>query len=152
MATLVSTTQQQLGLLFDAVAVADRVIAQCFAFRAELIDQTRRFSEAHAAEIPRGPQALWSREEIAQRELSSELAVTLRIPERSAETLLAESKALVQDLPATRAALHDGVISYRHAQATRLSRGVWADRSRDAKRRARRQPPARQSRQAARFP
>ncbi|WP_166788702.1 DUF222 domain-containing protein [Cryobacterium sp. HLT2-28] len=123
MATLVSTTQQQLGLLFDAVAVAvavavaDRVIAQCFAFRAELIDQTRRFSEAHAAEIPRGPQALWSREEIAQRELSSELAATLRIPERSAETLLAESKALVQDLPATRAALHDGVISYRHAQA-----------------------------------
>jgi hypothetical protein len=116
MATPVSTTQQQLGLLFDAVGVADRMIAQCFAFRAEVIDQARRFSEAHTATIPRGEQSRWSQEEIARRELSSELAATLRIPERTAETLLAESRALADDLPATRAALADGLISYRHAQ------------------------------------
>ena len=103
MATPVSTTQQQLGLLFDAVGVAERMIAQCFAFRAEVIDQARRFSEAHTATIPRGEQSRWSQEEIARRELSSELAATLRIPERTAETLLAESRALADDLPATRA-------------------------------------------------
>jgi len=116
MATPVSTTQQQLGLLLDAVSVADRMIAQCFAFRAEVIDQARRFSEAHTASIPRGEQSRWTQEEIARRELSSELAATLRIPERTAETLLAESRALADELPTTRAALAAGLISYRHAQ------------------------------------
>ncbi|MBG6059731.1 hypothetical protein RCH16_003132 [Cryobacterium sp. MP_M5] len=116
MAIPVSTTQQQLGLLFDEVAAADKAIARCFAARAEAVDRARRFSEAQAASIPLSLQSRWSREEIAQRELSSELAATLRIPERTAETLLAESQALVKDLPATRAALAEGRISYRHAQ------------------------------------
>ncbi|MBG6059369.1 hypothetical protein IWX89_002826, partial [Cryobacterium sp. MP_M3] len=117
MATPVSTTQQQLGRLFDEVAAADKAIARCFAVRAEAVDRARRFSAAQAASIPLSLQSRWSREEIAQRELSSELAATLRIPERTAETLLAESQALAEDLPGTRAALAEGRISYRHAQA-----------------------------------
>ncbi|TFB94109.1 DUF222 domain-containing protein [Cryobacterium sp. HLT2-28] len=116
MATPVSTSQQQLGLLFDAVAAADKAIARCFAVRAEAVDRARRFSAAQAGSIPLSLQSRWSREEIAQRELSSELAATLRIPERTAETLLAESQALAEHLPATRAALAEGRISYRHAQ------------------------------------
>ena len=43
----------------------------------------------------------------------------MRIRERTAETLLVQSQSLVEDLPATRAALHEGLISYRHAQAMR---------------------------------
>jgi len=117
MATPVCTTQHELGRLFDAVAAADKAIAQCFAARAEAVDRARRFSAAHAASIPLSLQARWSREEIAERELSSELAATLRIPERTAENLLAESQALTEHLPATRAALAAGRISYRHAQA-----------------------------------
>ncbi|MEC5177904.1 hypothetical protein RCH16_002930 [Cryobacterium sp. MP_M5] len=117
MAIPVSTTQQQLGRLFDEVAAADKAIARCFAVRAEAVDRARRFSAAQAASIPLSLQSRWSREEIAQRELSSELAATLRIPERTAETLLAESQALAEDLPGTRAALAEGRISYRHAQA-----------------------------------
>jgi hypothetical protein len=116
MATLVSTSQQQLGRLFDAVAAAEKAIAQAFASRAEAVDRARRFSAAHAAGIPLSLQARWSREEIAERELSSELAATLRVPERTAENLLAESRALADDLPGTRAALAAGRISYRHAQ------------------------------------
>ena len=116
MATPVCTSQQQLGRLFDAVAAAEKTIAQAFAARAEAVDRARRFSAAHAAAIPLSLQARWTREEIAERELSSELAATLRIPERTAENLLAESQALTEHLPATRAALAAGRISYRHAQ------------------------------------
>ena len=116
MSTSVGTTQEQLGHLFDAVAAADQVIAQAFAVRAAAVDEARRFSEAHAGEIPLGPNSRWDRDEIARRELSSELAATLRLPEPTALNLLAESRALAEELPATRAALQAGLISYRHAQ------------------------------------
>ncbi|TFD40527.1 HNH endonuclease [Cryobacterium sp. TMT2-10] len=116
MSTSVGTTQKQLGLLFDAVAAADRVIARNHAVRAAAVDEARRFSEAHAAEIPLGPHSRWDRDEIARREFSSELAATLHLPEPTADNLIAESRALTENLPGTRAALEDGLISYRHAQ------------------------------------
>lgn len=116
MSTSVGTTQKQLGLLFDAVAAADRVIGQAFAVRAAAVDEARRFSEAHAGEIPLSPRSRWDRDEIARRELSSELAATLRLPEPTALNLLAESRALAEELPATREVLQEGLISYRHAQ------------------------------------
>jgi hypothetical protein len=50
------------------------------------------------------------------RALRAELAAALRIPERTAETQLAVSELLVNDLPDTLAALVAGKISYRHAQ------------------------------------
>jgi hypothetical protein len=50
------------------------------------------------------------------RSLRAELAVALRIPERTAENQLAVAKALVNDLPDTLAALTAGEVSYRHAQ------------------------------------
>jgi hypothetical protein len=50
------------------------------------------------------------------RSLRAELAVALRIPERTAENQLAVAKALVNDLPDTLAALTAGEIGYRHAQ------------------------------------
>ena len=117
MSTSVGTTQEQLGHLFDAVAAAERVIAQAFAVRAAAVDEARRFSEAHAGEIPLGPRSRWDRDEIASRELSSELAATLRLPEPTALNLLAESRTLAEELPAAREALQAGLISYRHAQA-----------------------------------
>ncbi|WP_166789171.1 HNH endonuclease signature motif containing protein [Cryobacterium sp. TmT2-59] len=64
----------------------------------------------------RGPGARWDAREVAEREFSSELACTIRVPQRTAENLVAESRALAVDLPATRAALASGEISYRHAQ------------------------------------
>jgi len=116
MSSSVGTTQEQLGYLFDAVAEADRVIARAFAVRSAAIDEARRFSEAHAGEIPLSPRSRWDRDEIASRELSSELAATLRLPEPTALNLLAESRTLAEQLPATREALQAGLISYRHAQ------------------------------------
>ncbi|TFD30299.1 HNH endonuclease [Cryobacterium cryoconiti] len=112
----VSTAQAQLGSRFDAISALDRSLARGFAQRAEMIDEARRFSEATAANAPRNTSARWDPAEIARREFSSELACTLHIPEPTAVSLIAESQALADDLPATRAALEAGEISYRHAQ------------------------------------
>ncbi|TFC95702.1 DUF222 domain-containing protein, partial [Cryobacterium sp. TmT3-12] len=47
----------------------------------------------------------------------SELACTIRIPRRTAENLIAESRALAEELPATWVALAAGEVSYQHARA-----------------------------------
>jgi hypothetical protein len=116
MTTSVSTSQAQLGSRFDAIAAVDRGLARGFAKRADMIDEARRFSEKIAGTTPRSPGARWEPDEIARREFSSELACTLRLPEPTAVSLIAESRALAEDLPGTRAALQAGEISYRHAQ------------------------------------
>jgi hypothetical protein len=98
--------------LVESVAAVDRMISSLTAARAELVDRVRQWSEAAA-----GParQDGWSPAVVARRELVSELATALRMPERSVENLIAESAALEHDFPATRAALQSGVITYRHA-------------------------------------
>ncbi|MDJ0323310.1 DUF222 domain-containing protein [Cryobacterium sp. PH31-AA6] len=107
--------QEALGSRFDAIAAAEREIASACARRAALVDEARRFSEATAASraVPGGR---WPAETVAQREFVSELALTLRLPQRTAENLIEDSRALAEELPATRAALQTGEISYRHAQ------------------------------------
>jgi hypothetical protein len=107
--------QEALGSRFDAIAAAEREIAAACARRAALVDEARRFSETTAASraVPGGR---WPAETVAQREFVSELAVTLRFPQRTAENLIEDSRALAEELPATRAALQTGEISYRHAQ------------------------------------
>ncbi|HSP53411.1 MAG TPA: HNH endonuclease, partial [Cryobacterium sp.] len=116
MTTSVSTAESQLGSRFDAIAAVDRGLARGFAERAGMIDEARRFSEQIAAHAPRRAGSRWDADEIARREFSSELACTLRIPEPTAVSLIAESRALAEDLPGTWAALLAGEISYRHAQ------------------------------------
>ncbi|TFD82729.1 DUF222 domain-containing protein [Cryobacterium fucosi] len=107
--------QEGLGTRFKAIAAAEREIAAAFARRATLVDEARRYSEATAASraVPGGR---WPAGVVAEREFVSELAVTLRFPQRTAENLIEASRALADDLPATRAALEAGTISYRHAQ------------------------------------
>jgi hypothetical protein len=50
------------------------------------------------------------------RSLRAELALALRVPERTAEAQLVVAEALVNDLPDTLVALTAGEVSYRHAQ------------------------------------
>ena len=114
--------QEGLGSRFDAIAATDREIAAAFARRAAQVDEARRFSEA-TTPAEASPGGRWTAAMVAEREFVSELAVTLRLPQRTAETLIAESTALADDLPATRAALAAGEISYRHAQV--LVRQAW---------------------------
>jgi hypothetical protein len=101
--------------LLDAVAGIDKSVASLLAMRARMIDQSRAWMEASAAASPlsRGPHADG---ELARQLLVAELAPLLRIPAGSATHLVAESRSLVADLPATLEALGRGEMSYRHAQ------------------------------------
>ena len=117
MTASVIAQQEAQGARFEAIAAAERAISQAFAARAELVDEARRFSAANAATSAREPGSRWDASTIAQREFVSELACTIRVPQRTAENLIAESRALAEKLPATREALQSGEISYRQAQA-----------------------------------
>ncbi len=114
--------------LIDAIVAADGMMASITAYRAQLIAQAGTFSElstlselsansAHsersAPERPSG----WDAATVAHRELVTELACALRLPERTTETLIAHSGILAAQLPATLEALQRGEITYRHAQS-----------------------------------
>ncbi|WP_323373919.1 DUF222 domain-containing protein [Microbacterium sp. STN6] len=105
-----------LGDLVDGVAALDRMLANVSAMRAELIDQARQWSELSTNASSLAGQPGWSAATIARKVLVSELAAALRLPERTTETLVADSEALMHELPATLQALREGEISYRHAQ------------------------------------
>lgn len=107
-----------MGELIDDVAEADRAVARAAARRAALIDQARSWSEATESLMPPDDSEVrrWAAARVARRCLVSELAAALRLPERSAENLIEESRSLLRELPATMNALTEGEISYRHAQ------------------------------------
>lgn len=122
------------GELVDSIAATDRILASVSAARAELIDQARQWSEITEAtsgslvssspidnpfafDFTTGNASTrgWDAATVARRVLVSELACALRLPERTVETLVEESRSLLHDLPATLDALRNGKISYRHA-------------------------------------
>ncbi|HZK59168.1 MAG TPA: HNH endonuclease, partial [Cryobacterium sp.] len=92
-----------LGDLVDAVVMTDRIIAQAFALRAGVIDQVRLWSEisenAAALTLERSTGPGWNARTVARRVVAAELACALRIPERTAENLLEQSRALLHELP-----------------------------------------------------
>ncbi|HEY0260531.1 MAG TPA: DUF222 domain-containing protein [Lacisediminihabitans sp.] len=104
--------------LIETIVATERILASTTALRAELVDQARVWSEIRATMSSDGRrQGGWDASTVARRELVTELACALRMPERSVENLIAQSSSLVHDLPATLAALKDGEIGYRHATA-----------------------------------
>ena len=125
---------ETLGRHFDAIRETQAEAARVDARLVEQVDEARRFAEAaarDAAMVPtkvalaaQVPLARWDAAMIAEREFVTELACTLRLPVRSTETLIAESQALMHDLPATRTALQNGSITYRHAQV--LINQAWS--------------------------
>lgn len=104
-----------LGDLIDSIAALDRMEASLAAYKAELIEQARRWSEVTEQSLGVSDGG-WNAEVRARRVIASELACALRIPERTAESLIADSAALAR-LPETFAALSAGTISWRHARA-----------------------------------
>ena len=118
-----------MGGVLDTVETMDRIAGATAAARAELIDSARLHSLAIAAEgagisgsgsggggvLGSEPEG-WNSVTRARREFVFDIAARLRIPERTAETLIAESERLVHFLRATHTALGAGEISYRHAQ------------------------------------
>lgn len=112
-----------LGSLIDLVLDSEQARAVADADRARRIDAARLFSELTVntsalvapAYVGFGGDAY--QRDLVSRVLVSELAALLRLPDRTVQTLIAESQALVHDFPDTLAALGAGQISYRHAHA-----------------------------------
>jgi hypothetical protein len=100
--------------LFDVVGGMSRTTAMLDGMRAEAIAQAISWNGMIEPGAPTG--SSMSRE-LRLRALRAELALVMRIPESTAEAMLAASEKLVHDLPQTLAVLKTGEISYRHAQA-----------------------------------
>lgn len=101
----------------DRIAAADAALDRVVALQAEIDALTARRTEAirdfeHAFEAAYPPAAA----AFADRARRAELACALRLPERTAERMMGEARALVDRLPATLAMLGRGLFSYRHAQ------------------------------------
>ena len=114
--SLHGTMADTLGGLIDGIAQLDRMQTSLAAHKAELVDQARQWAELMEAardDSDRG----WNSAVRARRTIVTELACALRIPERTAESLVADSQSLMTDLPATFAALGAGEISWRHARS-----------------------------------
>lgn len=116
-ASLPGAMNDTLGELVDAIVATDRMLATVSAWRAELVDQARQWSELGAAARPGSRVGGWDAATIARRELVTEIAAALRLPERTTEALIDDSQSLIQDLPETTQALRDGDVSCRHAQS-----------------------------------
>jgi len=130
--------------MYDAIRDADREINQATAKRAAAIYAAQRTladvgrARAEAAERAGGRRPPWSPEEATKEEFTCEVGALLRLPRRTAETLIEASRTLAEDLPATREALTSGVISYRHAQVImEQAWGIKVDGDPEASARAR---------------
>jgi len=115
--------RETLADILSTMEDVDAVVGATLAARAQLVDSARLMSEAMAVEqasdgaVPYGREPKgWNSAVRLRRELVFDIAVRLRIPERSAETLIGESQALLHRLTATHRLLADGAISYGHVK------------------------------------
>jgi hypothetical protein len=122
-------------------ARAHREIARASAKRARALDELRQWSAdpvnakllnpnyaaGSAAEDAAGPVltdaaasrrkvAAWEDQEVARRTVISEVACTLHLAERTAESLIGEASMFAGPMKATLQAMSTGKISYRHGQ------------------------------------
>ncbi|MEC5183598.1 hypothetical protein RCH12_001053 [Cryobacterium sp. MP_3.1] len=116
---------------------AHRRIAKATAERARALAELQRWSSDpatakllnpdYAAESARGPVrtdadasprkiAVWEDQEIARRTITTEVACSLRLADRTAENLISESSMFAGPMQATLTAMRAGEISYRHGQ------------------------------------
>ncbi|NYF10454.1 hypothetical protein HDC94_001610 [Leifsonia sp. AK011] len=114
--SLYGAMSNTLGAMVDSIEAVDRMINSLQARKLELVDQARQWSEVTQTSSGVSNDRGWTPGVRARRELVAELACVLRIPEPTAETMVATSKALVHELPATLASLSEGRVSLRHAE------------------------------------
>jgi hypothetical protein len=104
--------------LVDELIEADRAVNTANAARLDAVDRLRRWNELMAAAEPPSPPGPrdWTTEARAGSELLFEVACALRLPERTAANLIADTQYLAEQLPATFTALRDGRISLQHVR------------------------------------
>jgi hypothetical protein len=113
--TAAAVVDGAMGTLLDSIVEVEELIAGLLALRAVGIDEVQRLALAAEGPARSGPGRPWSPQVAARRVAASELAAATRISEREAEQLVADSAALVHELPATLESLRSGRVSYRHA-------------------------------------
>ncbi|MDQ1608300.1 MAG: hypothetical protein QOE16_1032, partial [Microbacteriaceae bacterium] len=111
--TIQAVVADTVSEMMDAVVALDRMASGIRGLQAQLLDQVRRVSGLGSIGSSRQGAAGRGME---LRSLRAELALALRVPERTAEAQLVVAEALVHDLPDTLVALTAGEIGYRHAQ------------------------------------
>ena len=127
--TAVAAVDLDTGVVVDAIVELDRIIARLMAVRAVAINELHELALAASPPPPGGRG--WSTTVTARRVAATELCAALRISEREAEQLVADSAALVQKLPTTLDGLRTGALSYRHAsilidEARSLPAEAWS--------------------------
>ena len=115
--SFVEQADNALGSLVDGLVETERMGARVAAMRIERVDQIRRFTELNTPVSTSHGMRPWSQAATARRTAVSEVAAALRIPERSAETLIEEARMLSERLPLTMAGLSAGDFSFRHAKS-----------------------------------
>ncbi len=113
-------SMHHLDQLVEALTATDALVAAAMATRVRLLDRARRWSEHHAhllvAATEHGPAGgAVADQGLARRAVVAELACALRVPERTMDETLVQAEVLVDELPATMAALDAGTIAYPHA-------------------------------------
>jgi Domain of unknown function (DUF222) len=106
-----------LGGLVDGLVGLERSAARLAAWKVEQVDQLRRTAELTIEVTTSRGMRAWSQKATARRTAVSEVALALRLPERSAEALIEDARMLMGRLPATMAGLRAGDFSFRHAKA-----------------------------------
>lgn len=120
-----------ISVVLDTLVEVERMIASLTAYRAVALDEVQRLARAAEADRPSRDRG-WSAVVTARRVAVSEVSAALRMSEREAEQLIANSSALVDELPATLSALREGRVSYRHTnvlvdEARSLPASAWAE-------------------------
>jgi hypothetical protein len=105
----------QAGLI-ESVAGLDAMIASLSARRAEVVHQAHAWAQVTVDRVVPVGQPPKRRAELAERSFVAEIACALRMSERSAQKLIAESDTLVDTLPASFSALCQGRIGYARAR------------------------------------
>ncbi|TFC55519.1 MULTISPECIES: HNH endonuclease signature motif containing protein [unclassified Cryobacterium] len=135
--TLQEQAQATLARKVATARKAHRSIAKATAKRARALADLQRWSSDpatakllnpdYAAESVRGPVLAdadasprkipaWEDQEIARRTITTEVACSLRLADRTAENLIGESSLFAGPMQATLTAMSSGEISYRHGQ------------------------------------
>jgi len=115
--SFVEQVDNVLGSLVDGLVAGERIAARAAAWKIEQVDAIRRFAELNIPVATSHGMRPWSQTATARRTAVSEVAAALRIPERSAETLIEEARMLMERLLLTMAGLRSGDFSFRHAKA-----------------------------------
>lgn len=110
---LASALTGPIGPMIDALVGIDAMISGLMGARAELLNELLVWSEL--VEAARDDSTATSRD-LARRSIRAEVACALRLPERTAESMLEASRQLVANLSATLSALKAGKVTYRHAE------------------------------------